>query len=659
MLSQYISAAHAANVRNEFQAAITWCEAAIALVPNLPEAWYNLGLAYKGLGQKDKAIDALSYAGNLTKDSVDAQNSVGFQLLELGDVLGAELHLKQALKLNPRYALAHSNWGLLLEKQNNFQGAEKAFRKALELQPELLPVYINLGGILNAQGKFQSAIPACRKAVEFLPDSSKAWNNLGSALSGNKQYQAAVECYEKCLRISPETPFVLGHLASDLLSICSWEKYGAVHDALINGVNSDDKVATPFQALVITENPALQRRAAEIYVTEYFSVLREKRLASQDRKNGKIRVAYYSSDFFNHPVSLLLAGILKAHDKDKFEIIGVDLGGARKNDDVHHEIKKHCDVFIEAGDMCNDEILHISREHCIDIAVDLNGHTGESRTGVFAAGVAPIQVNYLGYTGTMGADFMDYIVADKVTIPEPQQHFYQEKVITLPECYFPPNQYDPIANRSFRREECGLPAQGFVFGCFNNSYKLNPTIFESWGRILKQVDGSVLWLSGMQELVRDNLREEAIKYGINPGRLIFADRVPSRSEHLSRHRLMDLFLDTLPYNAHTTASDALTVGVPVLTCMGDAFASRVAASLIQSVGLEELVTDNLPAYEAMAIALAKDPEKLIQLKNRLAQNLATSSLVNVARYARNLESAYETMYERFQSGLAPESFHVK
>jgi predicted O-linked N-acetylglucosamine transferase (SPINDLY family) len=659
MLSQYINSAHAANLNNEFDKAIGWCNAAIALSPELPEAWYNLGLAYKGLGQKDRAVDALLRAGKLTTGSADAQNSIGYQLLELGDLVSAEGHLRQSLKLNPRYAFAISNLGMLLERLQKLQAAEDAFRKALKLQPDLVPLYINLGGILNAQGKFQEAIPACRKAVEFLPTSAKAWNNLGSALSGAKQYEAAIECYERCLKLEPEMPFVPGHLALDQLNLCSWQTYEAINVALISGLSAGHKVAAPFQVLALTADPSLQMRAAEIYVSDNFSGPRMEHHLSLKRDDQRIRVAYYSADFHNHPVALLLMGILKAHDKRRFEIIGVDLGSARKHDDVHHQVKQHCDVFIETGGLSDDEILRISREQQIDIAIDLNGHTGDSHTGVFAAGVAPIQVNYLGYTGTMGADFMDYIVADEVTIPQSLQHHYREKVVRLPECYFPPNQHDPIADKIFRRKECGLPEQGIVFGCFNNSYKLTPDVFGSWMRILKQTDGSVLWLSGMQATARENLRREAEKHGLDPLRLVFAERVPSRSEHLARHRLMDLFLDTLPYNAHTTASDALSVGVPVLTCPGEAFASRVAASMAGSLGLNELIANSLAEYETTAIALAKDTMALAKIKNRLTNNLPTSSLMDISRYTKYLESAYGAMYERLQSGLSPAHFAVK
>jgi len=659
MLSQYINSAHAANINNEFDKAVGWCNAAIALAPELPEAWYNLGLAYKGLGQKDQAVDALLRAGKLTTGSADAQNSIGYQLLELGDLVSAEGYLRQSLKLNPRYAFALSNLGMLLERQQQFQAAEESFRKALKLQPDLVPLYINLGGILNTQGKFQEAIPACRKAVEFLPTSAKAWSNLGSALSRTKQYEAAAECYERCLKLEPEMPFVPGHLALDQLNICSWQTYETTSAALIKGLSAGHKVAAPFQALAVTADPSLQMRAAEIYVSDNFSRPRMEHHLSLKRDDQRIRVAYYSADFHNHPVALLLMGILKAHDKRQFEIIGVDLGSARKRDDVHHQVKQHCDVFIETGGLSDDEILRISREHHIDIAIDLNGHTGESHTGIFAAGVAPIQVNYLGYTGTMGADFMDYIVADEVTIPRSLQEHYREKIVRLPECYFPPNQYDPIADKTFQRKECGLPEQGTVFGCFNNSYKLTPDIFGSWMRILKQAKGSVLWLSGMPEIARGNLRREAEQQGVDPMRLVFSERVPSRSEHLARHRLMDLFLDTLPYNAHTTASDALSVGVPVLTCPGGAFASRVAASMAKSLGLAELVANSLAEYEAIAIALAKETAALIEIRSLLARNLPTSSLTDISRYTKHLESAYETMYKQRQSGLPPTHFDVK
>jgi hypothetical protein len=370
----------------------------------------------------------------------------------------------------------------------------------------------------------------------------------------------------------------------------------------------------------------------------------------------KIRVGYFSADFHNHATGYLMAELFELHDKSKFELIGFSFGPIT-TDEMRQRLEKSFDKFIEVGERSDIEITQLSRDLNIDIAVDLKGFTRDSRTGIFASRAAPIQVNYLGYPGTMGADYIDYIIADTTLIPLESQSCFSEKVVYLPNSYQPNDRKRLISDRQFTREELALPEDGFVFCCFNNNFKILPATFEGWMRILKAVEGSVLWLLQDNLSVVNNLKNEALRHGVQTSRLIFAERM-LLSEHLARHRMADLFLDTLPCNAHTTTSDALWAGLPVLTLMGASFASRVAASLLNAIGMPELVTGNQEEYEALAIELALNPKKLTETKLKLANNCLTTSLFDTPLFAKNLETAYIKMYERYQAGLEPDQISI-
>ena len=366
-------------------------------------------------------------------------------------------------------------------------------------------------------------------------------------------------------------------------------------------------------------------------------------------KEQKIRVGYYSADFHNHATGYLMAELIELHDHHRFECIGISFG-PKHHDQMQLRLEQSFDQFIDASAMSDIQIAQLSRELKIDIAVDLKGFTQHCRTGIFAYRAAPIQVNYLGYPGTMAAEYMDYLIADKVLIPEQSQGAYSEKIVYLPHSYQVNDRQRVISDKVFTRAELGLPEQGFVFCCFNNNFKILPAMFESWMRILKAVEGSVLWLYQDNEGAVDNLKKEAKARGVDPDRIIFAKRLPLE-EHLARHRQADLFIDAFPYNAHTTASDALWAGLPVLTLMGQSFAGRVAASLLTAIGLPELITTTPAAYEALAIELAKSPEKLTALKQKLSNNRLTTPLFNTPQFTQDLERAYVQMYERYQADL--------
>jgi predicted O-linked N-acetylglucosamine transferase (SPINDLY family) len=372
---------------------------------------------------------------------------------------------------------------------------------------------------------------------------------------------------------------------------------------------------------------------------------------SPTEPNAKIRIGYLSGEFRQQATSLLLVGVLEQHDRSAFEIFAID-NGYDDGSDTRRRIAGAVDGIVNISALNDPQAVDAIRAQRIDILVNLNGYFGEQRTGIFARRAAPIQVNYLGFPGTLGAGFMDYILADQYVLPADHRQFYSEKVAWLPNCYQANDDRREISTRAFTREEVGLPRQGFVFCCFNNAYKITPDVFDSWMRILAAVDGSVLWLLEDSAAAVANLRREAQVRGIDPARLVFAVRMPP-AEHLARHRCADLFLDTLPYNAHTTASDALWAGLPLLTCRGETFAGRVAASLLQNLGMPELVAANRDDYERMAIGLAQNPERLSSIREKLSANRLKMPAFDTPRLARDIETAFRKMAERAKAGLAP------
>jgi len=395
----------------------------------------------------------------------------------------------------------------------------------------------------------------------------------------------------------------------------------------------------------------LQKKSSVIYAQDKYPFNPILGTILKRSKNEKIRIGYFSADFKNHPVAFLIAELFEIHDRRQFEIYAFSLINAA--DEMKGRLQLAFDHSIEIQVMTDIEIAQLSRSLNIDIAVDLTGYTKDSRTGIFSYRAAPIQVNYLGYPGTMGADYIDYIIADKTLIPLDAQSSYTEKVVYLPNSYQVNDRKRLISDRQFTRQELRLPENRFVFCCFNNNFKILPATFEGWMRILKAVEGSVLWLLQDNSWAVENLKKEAEKQGISADRLVFAERLPL-PEHLARHRQADLFLDTFPYNAHTTASDALWSGLPVLTLMGRSFASRVAASLLNAIDLPELITTGQEGYEALAIELALNPQKLAEIKLKLANNRLTTPLFDTPLFAKNLETAYIKMYERYQADLGPE-----
>ncbi len=642
-------------MRGEFSVALGWCNQALHLAPDLPEAWYNLGIALRGLGNRSEAISALERAAARTRNSADAQNNIGVELVELAALPEAERCLNQALILAPDYAFAHSNMGKLRAKQKRFDDAESAFRKAIELAPDLAPAYVNLAGALNSKKNYGAAEAACRTAIELDPRSPDAWRNRANALAGMKHYGAAAECCERCLMLDPSAKFIRGAMLHNRMKICDWSSFDGTVARLLEAIGRGEKASYPFPVLGLTTDLAAQRKAAELYVADEFPEQRDLGLLQKYPRHDKIRVGYYSADFRNHAVSILMAEVFELHDRNQFELFGFAFG-QESQDQMRQRVSAALGTFVDARNRSDREIAALSRQLEIDIAVDLGGFTEGCRMGIFAMRAAPIQVSYLGYLGTTGAPYIDYLIADRTIIPPEYRLHYAEKIAWIPS-YQANDSKRAISERVFTREESGLPRTGLVFCNFNNNYKITPAIFDAWMRILRQVEGSVLFLYGDNDESAANLKKEAEQRGIDATRIVFGHRLPT-PEYLARYRVADLFLDTHPYNGGTTASDALWAGVPVLTCIGESFASRVAASLLHAIGLDELVARSEEEYEALAVELARRPERLAQIKESLARNRLSMPLFDTPLFTKRIEAAYKSMYERFQAGLRPEDLSV-
>ncbi len=433
--------------------------------------------------------------------------------------------------------------------------------------------------------------------------------------------------------------------------MCDWSDAEQEGSELEASVQRRERASTPLFLLSATDTPEAQRIAAKVWVTHNSQANPHLESIHTRSKKGKIRIAYYSADFREHPASFLAAELFKTHDREKFETFTFSFG-PDSGDDMRLRVEAAFDKFVDVRSKSDLEIAMLSRSLEIDIAIDLAGFTQDSRAGIFAARAAPIQVSYLGYLGTMGADYIDYLFANNTIIPHESRGDYVEKIAYLPS-YQVNDSKRQIADRVFSRTELGLPDTGFVFCCFNNNFKILPATFAGWMRILKQVDGSVLFLYSESNLAAENLKEEAAKQGIHPDRIIFGNKIP-RPEYLARYRAADLFLDTWPYNAGTTASDALWAGLPVLTLTGRSFASRVAASLLNAIHLPELITSTQGEYENLAVELATDPQHLADIKQTLENNRLSTPLFNTQLTTRSIEAAYEVMYEHYQYGLPPE-----
>ena len=640
----------------QFDAALVSIDKALLLQPDYAEAFCNRGNLLYVLQQYQAALESCDRAILLKPDYPEAYSNRGNALLALQQYDAALVSYDKALHLNPDHADLHHNRGSALYALQQYQAALVSFDQAILLKPDYAEAYNNRGGTLHALRQYEAALVNFDKAILLNPEIADAHNNRGNSLQDLKQYQAALESYDKALLFRPDYDFLRGMRLYMKRLLCDWADIESERRQLEAAIGRGEKVGPPFEMLAISSSPAVHRQAAQIYSRYKYPERSTAAAIPRRPKRDRIRIGYFSADYYNHATSYLIAELFERHDRSRFEILGFSFGPDTV-DEMSQRVSAAMDRFLDLRSMPDREVAELSRRLEVDIAVDLKGFTKHSRTGIFAERAAPIQVNYLGYPGTMGADYMDYLVADPTLIPEADRQHYSEKILYLPDSYQVNDSRRPISPEPCARAGEGLPETAFVFCCFNNAYKITPNVFDCWMRILARVEGSVLWLLEDNPWTVENLRSEAARRGIAPQRLVFARLLPA-AQHLARHRLADLFLDTLPYNAHTTASDALWAGLPLVTRIGETFAGRVAASLLRAVGLPELITATESEFEELAVELAHNHERLHALRQRLQQNRPTAPLFDCASFTRHLEAAYTAIVERYHAGLPPDHIHI-
>jgi protein O-GlcNAc transferase len=630
---------------------------ALNVRPDHAEALYNRGVTLYEMKRFKEALTSYDRALRARPDYAEALSNRGNTLKEMKRFEEALASYDRALKVLPDYAAALSNRGLTLHELKRFEEALASYDRALTLRPDLAETLSNRGLTLHELKRFDEALASFDRALTVRPDYAVALSNRGLTLYELKQFDEALASHDRALALKPDHAHAFSGIVDCVYKLCDWRRTTDVADQLIAYVSEQKSIISPFTLLGCSSDPLLQLQCAKNFVADRVPPLSASLRAGTTWRHDKVRIAYLSADFHQHAIAYLLAELIERHDRLRFEIIGVSFGV----DDKSEIRKRLVAAFDQFHDVCrksDEEVAKLIHDLQVDIAIDLQGYTQNTRFGILTYRPAPIQASYLGFPGTMGGEFIDYVIADKMVAPFEHQSFYTEKIVHLPDCYQVNDTKRKITERTPTRQEAGLPEKGFVFCCFNNNWKITPDVFSVWMRLLRAVEGSVLWLLSDNKGAERNLRKEAQAHGINPARLVFAGRLPLE-DHLARHRVADLFLDTLPYNAHTTASDALWAGLPVVTRLGESFAGRVAASLLNAIGLRELVTHSIEDYEALALRLAKEPSLLEGYRNQLAKNRLTHPLFDTDRFRRHIEAAYLHMWEIWQRGEQPRSFAVE
>jgi predicted O-linked N-acetylglucosamine transferase (SPINDLY family) len=663
----------------------------LKIKPDFPEAHYNLGYVLEINGRFNEAAESFKRAVELKPNFAEAYNMLGKILDHQNKAEEAMAFYQHALAIKPDYATAHNNIGSIFERQKKFDAAKDCYQRALAIKPDYAVAHYNMGNILVLQDKIAEAVAYIERAIALKPDLAEAHNILGNILEHQNNPEEAVACYQRALAINPDyaeayynqgvtlkklkryeealacldrsivfkpdMPYASGSMLHLKMFLCKWEEIESDFKKLSEQIDMGKLAAIPFHLVAAPLSPAQQKICAELFIKDIHPQSTNQLWKGEKYSHDRIRIGYFSADFYNHATAHLMAELFELHDRSKFEIIGFSFGPT-SNDNVRQRLVQSFDNFFDVQDKSDLEIATLARNLEIDIAIDLKGFTEGARTGIFALRPAPVQVNYLGYPGTMGAEYIDYLIADTIIIPEEYKRYYSEKIIYLPNSYQVNDSSRKISEKTFTRQELGLPEDGFVFCSFNNNYKITPDIFDIWMRLLSKIEGSVLWLFEGNVTSKKNLIAEAEKRGIQGIRLVFAKSM-DLANHLARHRLADLFLDTFYCNAHTTASDALWAGLPLLTCLGETFASRVAASLLHAASLPELVTNSPEEYEAAALELATNPQKLSAIRQKLMQNRGTCPLFDTKLFSRHIEEAYTRMWERSQARESADHIYIQ
>jgi predicted O-linked N-acetylglucosamine transferase (SPINDLY family)/SAM-dependent methyltransferase len=620
---------------------------ALRIKPDYTVALYNLGITLQGLKRYEEALDSYARVLRLAPEFPQAYVCRGNVLQDLKRPHEALESYDRALRIKPDDADTYNNRGIVLEDLRRYDEALESYERALAVRPDHPEAYNNRGSVLQGLKRYDEALNNYERALQIRPEYAEAYNNRGNALQELERYEEALDSYELALQTQPDYDWLYGQWLLTRMRLCEWGDWDSHAKELLSEVTQAKKVASPYVVVALTDSLSVQRKAADIWVNELCPPLPSAPFKRYEHERP--RIAYLSGDFRDHPVSQLLVGVLERHDRERFETIAVALqppGGSA----LSQRIRAAVDRFLDVSQQSDEAVASTLRQMEVDILVDLQGFTQGMRAQILARRAAPVQVNYLGFPATMGAPYIDYIIGDQVVIPEGAEVEYSERVVRLPQCMLPFDNRQEITANTPSRSEAGLPSTGFVFCAFNNHVKITPVVFDVWMRLLQATPESCLWLRWAGDSVVRNLRREAQARGVEAERIVFAPKVPALEDHLARQRLADLFLDTLPYNAHATAAQALWSGVPVLTCQGATFAGRVAGSLLQSVGLPDLIAQSLPEYEQKGLELARHPERLASIRERLARNRDTAPLFDTEGYCRRLEAIYAQMIERQRRG---------
>lgn len=676
------------DLSNKLKKSLRCYQIALQINDGYTPAIQNLGACYNELGQYSDSIELNDRLLKSNKDDLIGRLNRAVALFSLGELDEALVDIDVVLRASPRMCEAWSNKGLILHGKAQYAQALEHHTKALSLGPQIPDLYMNRARTLACVRRFEEAISDYQSALNLDPESGEAYTNLGNAylalgnntearrchkkatvLSPNvagiwvnfahflgrvKDYPGAISAIQRALSLDARIPYGAASLLANRLKICDWTDYDVCVRTIEKEVDAQEESINPFSFLAISDSPNLQRLCSEKFAETFTSPAPKPNAGANNSQ--RIKIGYFSADIGNHPVARLIVGLLELHDRSRFELILFTLL-KRPVDALQDRIVRAVDRVIDISQLDTLEAIEITRRLSLDIAVDLQGYTLHCRPEIFAHRIAPLQINYLGYPGTMGADFIDYLIADRFLIPDEYREFYSEKVIYLPSCYQPNDHKRPAAKRAFTRAALGLPDDSFVYCSFNNPYKINPVVFAAWMRILSKVPNSILWLYIDNSVARDSLLSHALSAGITANRIVFAESM-SQELHISRLREADLFLDTFPYNAHTTASDALWARLPVLTLTGKSFASRVAGSILKSADMSSLITYTLDDYEKLAVELALDSARLAKLKERLSQGRDTTPLFNTERYTKNYEKSLFALHERHCLGYPIEDITV-
>ena len=602
----------------------------------------------------DKAKKVCEDILDIQPDDLNATNLLAILNFHNKDFVQSIKFFEKAIEINPNISETYNNLGNVYYEFKQFNIAIENYNKALKIKPNFALSYYNRAKALQEINQKQEAISDYDKAISINNNFSAAYKNLGNLYMELKILDKSIYNHVQALKINPNMSYLNGTIIQSKCGLSEWANFKEDKLFLENNILSGKKTTSPFPTILIYDSPSLQKKAIEIFVKSEFK--NPKKIKLEKIKNEKIKIGYYSSDFHNHATMYLMANLFELHDKNKFEIYAYSFG-PDDGSKIRKRVMKTFDKFFDVKSKTTKEIVQHSRELNLDIAVDLKGFTNNNRFDLFIERCAPIQISYLGFPGTTSSDCIDYLIADKIVIPEENKNYYSENIIYLPNSYQVNDSNPDLSEKIFSKKDFNLPENKFIFCCFNHNFKILPDMFEIWMKILKKVKNSVIWLLIDNETAQNNLKKILVSNDIDPNRMIFAGRLP-HSEHIIRLGLADLFLDTFPCNAHTTASDALRSSLPIITIKGNSFASRVASSLLSSVGLEELITKSGKEYEELAVKIAENKNFYKEIKDKLKKNIIDMPLFNSKLFTKKLESAYIEVYKNYNENIKPETIRI-